>query len=157
MIDDAAFRQVMSRFASGVTVVTTAIDDACYGLTVSSFASLSLEPRLALVCIYTVSPMHDYMLQAEQWAINILAHDQEDVSRHFAGPDKHDWSAIAYERSTNGMPWLDGALATLDCRLSQRYDGGDHSIFVGELQSVSVAETQPLVYFRGGYHSLGQA
>lgn len=157
MIDDAEFRQVMSRFASGVTVVTTALDDTLYGLTVSSFTSLSLEPRLALVSIYLVSPMHDVLVQSGRWAINILAHDQEYLSRHFAGRDKHNWNDIAYRLSDHGIPWLDGSLATMECQLTQRYDGGDHSIFVGELQSVSVAETQPLLYYRGGYHSLGQA
>jgi len=113
-LDPALFRQAMSRFASGVTVVTTIVDAKPYGLTVSAFASLSLDPALAIIAIDKRSPMHDLLLQAQAFAINILSNEQESLSRHFAGPQKHDWSEIAAAAGNRSIPLLDGALANME-------------------------------------------
>ena len=154
MIDAPLFRQVMSRFASGVTVVTTTVDGTLYGLTVSSFSSLSLEPRLALVSLDNRTLMHSLINQAGIFAINLLAADQEAISRHFAGHNKGDWSAIPHTLGQLGLPLLHGALATMECRLFQQLAGGDHTIFVGELEHAAAAEGAPLVYYRAAYHTL---
>lgn len=153
-LDASLFRQAMSRFASGVTVITTHQHDRHYGLTVSSFASLSLEPRLALVCIDTRTQIHAALLQRGYFVINILASDQQELSRHFAGPNKQNWSDIAHTLGQQGIPLLTGALASLECRLVNPLPGGDHTIFVGELDYATVTDGEPLLYYRAGYHSL---
>lgn len=153
-LDAALFRQAMSRFASGVTVVTTSQAGELYGLTVSSFSSLSLEPRLALVCIDGRTRLHAALAASQVFVINILASDQEALSRHFAGPQKHDWSGIVHTLGVHGAPVLDGALATLECRLASTFTGGDHTIVVGEIEQATAADGAPLVYYRAGYHAL---
>ncbi len=153
-LDTALFRQVMSRFASGVTVVTTSHAGELYGLTVSSFASLSLEPRLALVCIDGRTRLHAALAESQVFVINILSSDQEALSRHFAGPQKHAWSGIAHTLGVHGAPLLDGALATMECRLASTFSGGDHTIVVGEIEQANAADGAPLVYYRAGYHAL---
>lgn len=153
-VDASLFRQVMSRWASGVTVVTTAVDGQPHGLTVSAFSSLSLDPPLALVCLDNRSPMIELVRQSGRFAINILAADQEALSRHFASREKGDWSAISHQFGPLGLPLLDGALASMECRLAEELAGGDHTIFVGALEHAAAAEAPPLVYYRAGYHQL---
>ncbi|MBM7846621.1 flavin reductase family protein [Herpetosiphon giganteus] len=155
-LDPALFRQAMSRFASGVTVITTVVDGQPYGLTVSAFASLSLDPALAIISIDNRSPMRDVLLQAKAFAINILSSDQEALSRHFAGPQKHDWSEIIAGVGHGIAPLLDGALANLECGLYQAVDGGDHTIFIGQIEHVTLRDGSPLLYYRGAYHDLVQ-
>ncbi len=155
-LDPALFRQAMSRFASGVTVVTTVVDSTPYGLTVSSFASLSLDPALAIISIDNRSPMRDLLIQAQAFAINILSSDQEALSRHFAGSQKHDWSGITASAGHRSEPLLDGALANLECGLYQAVDGGDHTIFIGQIEHVTLRDGAPLLYYRGAYHDLVQ-
>ena len=155
MIDPALFRAVMSRFASGVTVVTTSYEGVLYGLTVSSFASLSFEPRLALVCIDQQTRNYTALTQSGVFGINILAANQTALSQHFAGKNKDQWDTIAYSLgSSNGVPLLDGALAQLECRVAHLLPGGDHTIVVGEIVNAAANEGEPLVYYRAGYHQL---
>ena len=155
MLDATLFRQVMSRFASGVTVVTSAVAGTFYGLTVSSFSSLSLEPRLALVCIDQRTRNYAALTQAGSFGINILAADQASLSSHFAGPDKDSWDGIAFQvGAATGVPLLAGALAAMECRVAQLLPGGDHTIVVGEIVAATAGEGEPLLYYRAGYRSL---
>jgi flavin reductase (DIM6/NTAB) family NADH-FMN oxidoreductase RutF len=135
----------MGHFASGVTVVTTVMDGVYYGLTVSSFASLSLVPQLVLVSIDQSIASH---------AVNILPENGEHLSRHFASRDPDKFRGVAYHTGETGAPLLEDALATIDCRIVQETPGGDHTIFVGEVLSTTVNEGKPLLYFRSGYHQL---
>ncbi|HEY1012421.1 MAG TPA: flavin reductase family protein [Herpetosiphonaceae bacterium] len=153
-VDPNLFRQVMSRFASGVTVVTTLDQGRPSGLTVSSFASLSLTPTLALVCLDNGTRISEQIVAAGGFAINILADDQELLSRHFASPQKGDWGAIDWAPGPAGLPLLNGALARMECSLAQTLPGGDHTIYVGELTHAEAADAAPLLYYRGGYHAL---
>ena len=149
------FRSAMSRFASGVTVVTTkAEDDRLAGITVSAFSSVSLEPPLILVCIDTRASLHALLKEGAQFAVNILNAEQELISRRFASRDEDRFSGTGYTIGENGAPLLTGALATIECRVVQSYPGGDHSIVVGEVEHATVAEGKPLAYFRGGYAQL---
>ncbi len=156
MIDEQQFRRVMSRFASGVTVVTTAANGTLAGLTVSSFTSLSLEPRLVLVCIGNQADSHSVLLQAGWYAVNILSAEQAAVSRLFASNSDDKFIAGSYTRSQRGLPLLNGVLATLECQIVQHYAGGDHTIFIGEVVETQVFEGQPLLYYRAGYARLGE-
>src|SRR5882762_1526406 len=135
VIEQGKFRKALSYFASGVTVITTQHVGQYHGTTVSSFCSLSLEPSLVLVCLDLKSTSHDLISESEVFGVNILAEQDQWLSRHFAlrTPDK--FSHIAYHLGQIGVPLLDAALATLECRVISRYPGGDHSIFIGEVIS----------------------
>lgn len=155
MIDESLFRQTMSHFASGVTVVTTALGERLAGLTVSSFASLSLNPPLVLICIDHAASSHDMIAAAGKFAVNILAEDQEYLSRRFAMHDGAKFVPHSYTLSENGLPLLEGVLAQIECRLHSALPGGDHTIFVGEVIAARVFGGRPLLYYRSGYHQLG--
>lgn len=157
MLDATIFRQVMSRFASGVTVVTAAFEGDLYGLTVSSFTSLSLDPPLALVCIDQRTRNYTALTQSGSFGINILAADQANLSSHFAGPNKDRWEDIVFQAgSITGVPLLTGALAAMECRVAQLLPGGDHTIVVGEIVAAVADEGEPLLYYRAGYRGLAQ-
>ncbi len=156
MIDQATFRYVLGQFASGVTVVTTATGEVYHGITVSSFCSLSLDPPLVLVCIDKRVRSHDALVQAGVFAVNILAQENEHLSRHFASRSEDKFSNVPYHLGETGTPLLDGVLATLECRLHAQLPGGDHTIFVGEVISTTTRDdTDPLLYYRGGYRQFG--
>jgi flavin reductase (DIM6/NTAB) family NADH-FMN oxidoreductase RutF len=153
-IDDARFRQAMGHFASGVTVVTTASAGELYGMTVSSFSSLSLNPPLVLICIDKGVPSHDIIKNAGCFVINILEQRQEHLSRRFATTATDKFKGVAWHSGTLGLPVLDNTLAAIECRLRGALDGGDHTIFVGEVVEAEVREGAPLLYYRRGYREL---
>lgn len=156
-VDDAQFKLAMSHFASGVTVVTTEHEGTPYGMTVASFASLSLLPPLVLVCIEKTVKTHDALAAAEKFGVSILAQAQADLSGRFASKKIDDkFAGVAVTRGEHlGVPLLDGAICTLECRVHSRLPGGDHTIFVGEVVGVRASgDEAPLVYFRSGYHQL---
>lgn len=149
------FRAALSRFASGVTIVTTVDDnDRPAGITVSSFASVSLDPPLVLACIDKRASIHAHLRVGSHFAINILSEHQEHVSRRFATKDQDRFSDISHSTGATGAPLLDNALAVLECIVVDVYPGGDHSIVVGQVESTTVAEHRPLAYYRGGYRGL---
>ena len=155
-LDPDTFRSVLGRFAAGVTVVTAR--DAAgrdLGMTVSAFCSLSLEPPCILVCIDRVAAMYDVLASAETFAVNILAAEQEALSRRFAAADEHHrFDGIGFARGSLGAVLLEDALAYLECRLVRCVDGGDHGIFIGEVIAAEATDGRPLLYYRGGYAQL---
>jgi flavin reductase (DIM6/NTAB) family NADH-FMN oxidoreductase RutF len=153
-IDDARFKLAMSHFASGVTVVTTEHDGTRYGMTVASFASLSLHPPLVLVCIEKSVKTHDALIAAGAFAVSILGLAQQDISNRFASKTDDKFAGIATRRGELGMPGIDGATCTIECRLWNRLEGGDHTIFIGEVVDVQTSEGAPLVYYRSAYREL---
>ena len=154
-IDDAQFKLAMSHFASGVTVVTTEVDGTPYGMTVASFASLSLHPPLVLICIEKGVKSHDAIARARKFGVSILGRDQADISGRFATRKIEDkFEGVAVRRGELGVPLIDGAVTTLECRVHEQLPGGDHSIFVGEVVDAKTSDGAPLVYFRSGYHQL---
>lgn len=155
-IDQTLFRQVMSRFATGVTVVTTACNGQLAGLTVSAFSSLSLNPTLVLICIADYATSKSAISEAGAFAVNILSEHQEDVSRRFATPDAEKFIPGTYELSSRGLPLLKEVLATLECTVVNRFPSGDHTIFVGEVVAAEVYPGSPLLYYRSGYHYFGR-
>jgi flavin reductase (DIM6/NTAB) family NADH-FMN oxidoreductase RutF len=156
-VDDAHFKLALSHFASGVTVVTTEHEGTPYGMTVASFASLSLNPPLVLVCIEKSVKTHDAIAAAQKFGVSILAQSQAEVSGRFAAKKIEDkFSGVAVTRGELGVPLLEGAICALECRVHSALPGGDHTIFVGEVTGVHVASNDeaPLVYFRSGYRQL---
>lgn len=153
-MDDARFKLAMSHFASGVTVVTTERDGTPYGMTVASFASLSLHPPLVLVCIEKNVKTHEAIAAAGAFGVSILSAAQADVSGRFASKSDDKFAGVKTRRGELGIPLIDGAICTLECRVHDQLPGGDHSIFVGEVVDVRTAEAEPLVYYRSGYRQL---
>lgn len=154
-IDEANFKLAMSQFASGVTVVTTEHDGKSYGLTVASFASLSLHPPLVLVCIEKGVKAHDAIAGSEKFGVSILSAGQADVSARFASRTDDKFAGLDITRGEFGVPLIRGAVCTIECHLRDQLPGGDHSIFVGEVRDVHIEDAAPLLYFRSGYRQLG--
>ncbi len=151
-IDNDLFRRVMGSFASGVTVITTqAPGEPPRGFTASAVSSLSLEPRLLLVCVSNVSVTLAAIRAAGAFAINIMASEQQAVAHRFAGRIEAKFQGVSWESGPLGMPLLNGALAYAECRLSTTYPGGDHTILIGEVLGAGARDAAPLLYFRGGY------
>ena len=155
MIRPDDFRQVLSHFASGVTIVTTSDgEQRPSGLTASAFCSVSLEPPLILICVDHKSQSFPHLRESGRFAINILHQGHEQLSRRFASTRLDKFDGVAFALGTLGVPLIDAALAFLECRTVSAHVEGDHTIFVGRVESVGVGEGDPLLYYRGRYHRL---
>ncbi|HET9004921.1 MAG TPA: flavin reductase family protein [Gemmatimonadaceae bacterium] len=153
-LDQDAFRAVLGRFASGVTIVTVlGANGRDYGMTVSAFSSVCLEPPLVMVCIAEEASLKPMIAEATHYGVSILASDQEPLSRRFAAHGER-FDGIGFTRGENGMALIDGALAFMECRIVARHRAGDHTIVVGEVEAASVEDARPLLYYRGGYAQL---
>jgi len=149
-IDD--FRLCLGKFATGVTIVSCADDKGRpYGVTANSFSSVSLAPPLILWNIAKVTQSLTAYLEASHFAVNILAAEQRDLSNHFA-KSRHDlFEGIEFGLNSRGVPILPGTLACLECRTDAIHDCGDHYIIVGEVESFSERDVQPLLFYGGRY------
>ena len=151
------FRAAMSQFASGVTVVTTRdANGKLHGITVSAFCSVSLEPPMVLICIEKSTGSHYAFGESGAFVVNVLAETQSAVSEHFASHIDEKFDEIGHVLNQDGVPVLKEAIASLRCILRHSLDGGDHSIFVGLVESVDVTGGEPLIYFDHGYHELSK-
>lgn len=152
------FRAAMSTFATGVTVVTTRAEETLHGLTVNAFCSLSLAPPLVLVCVDKKAQSHDFILAGRCFAVNVLSAAQQELSQRFAQNHLNGearFAGTAHTQAATGAPILEHVLAWLDCKLVAAHEGGDHTIFVGEVVALGHGEkAEPLLYFRSGYHKL---
>jgi len=156
MIDKNELRRVMGHFATGVTVITTLrASGELHGLTANAFSSLSLIPPLVLVCIDKKAESYPCFDETKVFTVNILREDQEDISRRFAVSGGNKFEGAAYRAGANGAPILSGVLAHIECTVTATYEGGDHTIYVGEVQEAETREGKPLLFFRGGYRSVG--
>lgn len=152
-VDEVTFRAALGAFCSGVTIVTFHLDGCFYGLTVSSFCSLSLSPPLILTCISRHCQSHDLLGKARGFAVNILAENGEWLARQFAGKAKDRFADVPHHLGQFGSPLLDDALAAVECILIDQIPSGDHSIFVGGVMSARVCDdTRPLVYYRSRFY-----
>jgi flavin reductase (DIM6/NTAB) family NADH-FMN oxidoreductase RutF len=151
-IDEARYRQVLGHFATGVTVLTGMDAGHPVGLAVNSFTSVSLAPALVAFCVSTRSSTWPRLRPAGTFCVNILADDQEDVSRAFAAHGSDRFQGVGWRPSPAGAPILTGALAWIDCTVEAEHEAGDHVIVVGRVRALSVEhEGRPLVFYRGGY------
>ena len=149
-LDPEDFKAVMGQWPSGVTVVTTVDEDGPTGMTASSFSSVSLSPPLISICIAKHLPTHARLQKAGAFAVNILSKDQINDGLRFAGmlKDVTDrFEGIDTHTAATGCPLLAGTLGWVDCTIWAQHDGGDHTIFVGEVQAAGVDKTAaPLLY-----------
>jgi flavin reductase (DIM6/NTAB) family NADH-FMN oxidoreductase RutF len=150
--DPRALRDAFGAFLTGVTVVTA--HDAAgrpVGFTANSFASLSLDPPLLLVCLARTSRNFQTLTNAGGFAVNILAEHQKDVSNTFARPVEDRFAGLDWHRGPHGSPVLGGVAAWFDCALSEVVDGGDHVILIGRVEAFENGKANGLGYARGGY------
>ena len=148
MFDSRAFRDALGRFVTGVTVVTMEEDGEPRGITVNAFTSLSLDPPLVGVSIDAAAGAHDALMVGERFGVSVLGTGQAATSDHFAG--RPDTPLPSFVR-LGQVPVVAGAIAHLDCRIVDRVGTGDHTLFVGEVAALAVAEGRPLTFFRGRY------
>ncbi|HEX6922896.1 MAG TPA: flavin reductase family protein [Bacillales bacterium] len=147
-MDDRTFRDAMGKFATGVTVITTASGNEVHGMTANAFMSVSIDPKLISVSVDEKAHMHDKMRQASRFAVSILSEDQLETSMHFAKQkEKED---IEFEWFS-GVPVIKDALANIVCNVYNAYKAGDHTLYIGEVIDLSMKSANPLVFFEGKY------
>lgn len=152
--DSSAFRQAMGKFCTGVTVVTTTRGSDVVGMTANSFTSVSLEPPLVLVSVGKNLSMHEWIREAGSFGVTILSAAQVDASNYFAGKRTPEVEArLAYDWHET-IPMLQGGLANLACRLWAEYDGGDHTLFIGEVLGLRTQDKSDALLYYGGYRTL---
>lgn len=158
--DTLPLRQALGEYATGITVVTArgrgnnALEGPLVGLTVNSFASVSLDPPLVLWSLGIGSASRDAFCSASHFAVNILAADQMDLSKRFSQPHTDRFAGIDWKVGTGGTALLPGCCAWLECRTETQYEGGDHIIFIGRVEQFRRGTTAPLVFHRGSYTEL---
>lgn len=150
------FRSACGLFASGVTVVTRRLPDGSpYGMTVSSFTSVSLDPPLILVCIDRNARFLRDLAADESFAVNILSEQQQHLAARFADRKEDDrFSAVEWSEGWRGLPLLAGVVVTFACRLQQNVASGDHFILIGEVHQIQRHKGSPLVWCDRAYHYL---
>jgi flavin reductase (DIM6/NTAB) family NADH-FMN oxidoreductase RutF len=184
VIEKEFFRQVMGHFATGVTVVTTRSQERLAGLTVNAFCSVSLNPPLILICVDRISTTCPIIRESGVFAVNMLTEKQEELSRCFATSSAERYTRFchaSYHVAATGAPIIDDTLAFIDARLVAEYPGGDHAIFLGQVEAMGVSgqvvfargadsehstiiehgtngtEKAPLAYYHGQYRHLSRS
>jgi flavin reductase (DIM6/NTAB) family NADH-FMN oxidoreductase RutF len=152
--DQTRFRETLGRFATGVTVITTASDERIHGMTANGFMSVSLEPLLVVVSVAQQTKMHDFLLGSGHYGVSILGRTHESLSDHFAGRPM-DGVDVPF-LTIAGVPVLDGALAYVAAKVVDAHPAGDHTLFVGEVVACDSVEGPPLIFHSGGYRELGE-
>jgi flavin reductase (DIM6/NTAB) family NADH-FMN oxidoreductase RutF len=156
-IDLRELRNVMGHFATGVTVITTKdVAGKPFGLTANAFTSLSLAPPLVLICVDKGVDCYACFEDSKAFAVNFLSEEQEHLSRRFATKGIEKFEGIPYHIGECGVALLDDAMGYIECKLLNGYDGGDHTIYVGEIQTAAASGDRPLLFFKGQYYRLPQ-
>jgi len=149
------FRGALGAFATGVTVITTSGDEHAYGMTANAFSSVSLDPPLVLICAKSGTEGSEHIDRNGVFAVNVLAADQEPLSRYFSSKDRprgqDAFRDVDHRTVVTGSPVLEGVVAYLDCRLHESRTAGDHEIFIGEVVALEATEREPLLFHGGGY------
>ena len=145
------FRQVMGRFATGVTIVTTVERNVVHGMTANGFLSVSLRPPLVLVSLGRCR-MNEMLPRSGRYGVSVLAHDQQHFAAHFAAqkPSAVD-PTFTWQ---NGLPLLDGALAHLVCRVVDVHRAGDHVLWIGEVEYIDHRDDEPLLFYTGRFGTM---
>lgn len=153
-VEPQDFRDTLSLWASGVTVLTARDAHGPVGMTAASFSSLSLSPPLVLVCIDVSALSHDGLVGADGFVVHVLSQDQADLSDRFARRGGDKWQGVATSDGPFGAPLLPLGTARLVCTHHAALDGGDHTILVGRVNQVESRDRPPLVYWNRGYRSV---
>ena len=149
--DTGRFREVLGHFATGVTIVTAMEGGEPVGFTCQAFTSLSLDPPMVALAPGKSSTSWPRIAAAGAFCVNILAEDQEALSRDFAVSGGDKFTGVGWRPAANGAPLLDGALAWVECELELAHEAGDHELVLGAVQGMGVRRGRPLIYYRGGF------
>ena len=154
------YRALMRHQAGAVTVIAAGTEGQRSGITATAFSSLSDDPPAILACVRLKSSVYDLIRETRSFSVNILASDQQNIAESFSGrtgqSGEDRFSGLSWSMLSTGAPVLDGALASLDCRLSDQHVFATHSIFIGMVQDGRFrSEAQPLLYFRNDYWDIG--
>jgi len=151
LLDQTIFRDVIGRFASGVTIITTRVGDTDFGTTASAVSSLSLEPPMLLICMNRSSETGQAIQTSGRFVVNILSEAQSEVARRFATKASDKFEGVELARGVEGLPHIAHALGNLDCRVAETASGGTHIVFLSHVEQASAGEGSPLTYFRGRF------
>lgn len=160
-VDPDAFRATLGRFATGVGVMTVAVDGRTHGMTANAISSVSLDPPLVLVCVERSAAMAGVVRRSSSFALSFLAGDQEALSNWFADPARADdgaqFAEVAHRAEVTGAPVIEGAVGWVDCRVETIHTAGDHDIVIGRVVGLGIGPaTAPLLYYGSAYHRLAE-
>jgi len=156
-MDSDLFRRAWSNFATGASLITTVeADGTVHGMTANGIASISLDPMLSMVCVGHNANTHLIIKKTGRYGINILSEDQKLIGDYYArSAEKRDGSINPdFFFTTSGIPFLEGALSSLDCKVVNAYEEGDHTIFIGEVEEMEVRNGRPLLFYEGKWSKL---
>jgi flavin reductase (DIM6/NTAB) family NADH-FMN oxidoreductase RutF len=156
-IEPARFREALSHYASGITVITSHLDGEPIGFTCQSFYSVSMNPPLVSFSVMATSASYPRIRQAGRFAVNILADQQIGISNQFARRGADKWQGIEWQASPQGNPIIAGSLHWLDCELYAEHAAGDHLIVIGKVKALGLHDAdaaEPLLYFKGQYRNI---
>jgi flavin reductase len=148
--DQRRFRDALGTFATGVTIVSTRLDDLVHGMTANGFMLVSLDPALVVVSIASGARMHDILLRAGRYGVSVLSREQEAVSRHFAGRPQGEVRLV----EASGVPLVDGAITHVVASVVDAHPAGDHTLFIGEVLDFEHRTGEPLIFHSGTYRRL---
>ena len=157
ILNDQVFKKAMSRFPSGVVIVTTIDPNGKkHGFTASAFSSLSLDPPLILVCLANSADCFEPFVTGDKLAINVIGKQQHELAFKFAtkGVDKFDGDE--FEEGQSGLPVISNCIFSLECNIRNTYPGGDHEILIGEVVHAKVSDDMPSIWFDGNFNSISQ-
>lgn len=150
-MDDLQFRNAMSKFATGVTVIATEVDGEMHGMTANAFMSVSLDPKLIVISIREQARILTKLQTSKTFSVNILAEDQQEVSMIFAGQVKD--KSVDF-KGLDGKPVIPGAIAQIACEVSAEHVEGDHTLIIGRVTDIHLEDKEPLVFYSGKYRTL---
>lgn len=153
-IDDGLFRNVVGHFMTGVTIITAADGPRLFGSTASAVSSLSVDPPMMLVCLNRSSATHDAVASTGAYGISILSAEQGHLASQFARKTEDKFAGAPHRIAENGVPLIEGALATLLCTVKETAVGGTHTVFLGEVIEAEATSGEPLAYYRGTFGRL---
>lgn len=147
----------MRNLTAGVTIVTTEVDGEYFGTTVTSFTSVSLEPMMVQIALEASSRIHAAVETSRKFAANILSADQETLARRCADSMAVDrFRGVDVTVGETNVPLLDGAIAMLECRVTDEFPAGDHTVFLGQVVAARSSEGAPLLYYQGDYRRIAE-
>ena len=159
MSNSDLFRQAWGSFATGVSLITTVEEDgSIHGMTANGIASVSLEPMLAMVCVGHSAKTFPILKASGKFGINILSEDQRSIGEYYAKSDNSGdgESPANFKLTESGTPFVEGSLASMDCHVVNAHVEGDHTVFIGEVSEIEVAEGSPLLFYTGKWMTLNQ-
>ena len=160
-LSSSEFRKALGHFTTGVTVVTVEREPGkIHGMTANSFTSVSLDPKLVLVCVDHRANMYPLLQKKKQFGVSVLKQNQQAISEYFAkrehNAETEQRLGIHFRRTPSGAPVIDGTLLQMSCKVIASHVAGDHTIFIGEVEDAELHEGEPLLYFRGEYRKIAR-